>query len=377
MPNPAATQQWPPGNAAAGPTGGTKPTNEDPVVKWVREARNEATSWWTRKNFRPWQKVLIFVVGIWVAMGVFAEIDASSHRQLNVGHLIIFAAIGYGLYRMVQARSGSSSHASSTPFPASQPVVQMPPVNRTPPPVAQAQPLPQRDPLRESPTRRRWRYQTPVYNPGTPRERLTQLLGSMLLSAAVCAVAALVMMILRGEMPDSNQYAWLALSSTIGSWAILIPAKFWEGKRGDAALRRFVMLVVGLGFGLIVSALMSWLFVSLPYSHEFSRSVNSDFAHSFYAADGTPKPIAFLAYFGFLFVIPRWWRQADPMRSTRLSIWHTAVALFWAAVLSTFWPFPQPWGWMIAATIAISVQLASPWFSPTERSQMKSQAVGA
>ena len=76
------------------------------------------------------------------------------------------------------------------------------------------------------------------------------------------------------------------------------------------------MLVVGLGFGLLVSALMSWLFVSLPYSHEFSRSVNSDFAHSFYAADGTPKPIAFLAYFGFLFVIPRWWRQADPMRST-------------------------------------------------------------
>jgi Protein kinase domain len=377
MPNPAATQQWTPGNAAAGPAGGTKPTNEDPVVKWIRETRNEATSWWTRKNFRPWQKVLIFAVGIWVAMGVFAEIDASSHRQLNVGHLIIFAAIGYGLYRMVQARSGSSSRASSSPFPASQPVVQMPPVNRPAPPVAQAQPLPQRDPLRESPTRRRWRYQTPVYNPGTPRERLTQLLGSMLLSAAVCAVAALVMMILRGEMPDSNQYAWLALSSTIGSWAILIPAKFWEGKRGDAALRRFVMLVVGLGFGLIVSALMSWLFVSLPYSHEFSRSVNSDFAHSFYAADGTPKPIAFLAYFGFLFVIPRWWRQADPMRSTRLSIWHTAVALFWAAVLSTFWPFPQPWGWMIAATIAISVQLASPWFSPAERSQMKSQAVGA
>src|SRR5262249_47656090 len=88
--NPAATQQWTPGNAVPNPTGGPRPAYEDPVLKWARETRDQATDWWKKKNFKPWQKILIVIVGIWVAMGVFAEIDASSHRALNVGHLIVF-----------------------------------------------------------------------------------------------------------------------------------------------------------------------------------------------------------------------------------------------------------------------------------------------
>jgi hypothetical protein len=253
------------------------------------------------------------------------------------------------------------------------------PVNPTAPPIAQAQPMPQRNLLRESPTRRRWRYQTPVYDSGPPRERLTKLTGSMLLSALICAVVGLVVMILRGEMPQPNQYAWLALSATLGSWAVLIPAKFWEGKRGDAALRRFVMLVVGLMFGIASYGLFSWFMISLPYDQHWVEGPARDFLRkgNFASADGSPLPIAFLAYFGSLFLILRWWRQADPLRSTRLSIWHTAVAIFFAWIIGLFWPFPQPWGLMVIATIAVAAQLASPWLSPAERSQLKAQAAGA
>jgi hypothetical protein len=157
---------------------------------------------------------------------------------------------------------------------------------------------------------------------------------------------------------------------------VLIPAKFWEGKRGDPTLRRFVMLIVGLGFGVLAYGAMNWLLVSLPFEMGFKRSINEDLSQSFFTGDGIPKLVAFLAYFGFLFVIPRWWRQADPLRSSRLSIWHTAVALFWSFALSAIWPFPQPWGWMLTATIAIAVQLASPWLSPADRSQLRAQAVG-
>ena len=73
---------------------------------------------------------------------------------------------------------------------------------------------------------------------------------------------------------------------------------------------------------------------------------------------------AFLAYFGFLFVLLRWWRQADPVRSARLSLWATACTVLVAWVLNLFWPFPQPWGIMVAATMSIAVQLASPWVGP-------------
>ena len=68
-----------------------------------------------------------------------------------------------------------------------------------------------------------------------------------------------------------------------------------------------------------------------------------------------------MAYFGFLFFIPRWWRQADPLRRTRLSIWSTVVIVFWAGLANMLFLFPQPWGFMLVATISIAVQMASVW----------------
>jgi hypothetical protein len=143
------------------------------------------------------------------------------------------------------------------------------------------------------------------------------------------------------------------------------------------ALRRFVMLVMGLGLGLCAYGVADWLLVQLPYNPRMMTGVGNRMGHSFYAPDGNPMPIAFLAYFGFLFVLLRWWRLADPLRATRISIWHTAVAVFWGAVLSMAWPFPQPWGLMVAATIAVSVQLAAPWLSPSERSELQRQTNAA
>jgi hypothetical protein len=234
-------------------------------------------------------------------------------------------------------------------------------------------------PTRESPTRRRWKVSSAhfIYQPAPPRERLTQLFGSLLLSAATCLVVALVIMFLRGEMPEPNQYAWLAMSSIVGSWCVLIPAKVWEGSRGDPALRRFVMLAIGLGLGAIAFGLLNWLMIPMAeYSASPMGGPAREFSARFFDSSREPRPIAFLAYFGFLFLIVRWWRLADPARSTRLSIWHTAVAVFCSLVLTIFWPFPQPWGVMVAATIAISVQLASPWLSPTERASLARPTAG-
>ena len=82
---------------------------------------------------------------------------------------------------------------------------------------------------------------------------------------------------------------------------------------------------------------------------------------------GYAKEALYVAYFTFLMPVLRWWRQADPLRSSRFSLWSTAVCIGWAALFSLAWPFPPPWGMMTAATIAVSVQLAAPWLDPQQR----------
>jgi hypothetical protein len=74
-----------------------------------------------------------------------------------------------------------------------------------------------------------------------------------------------------------------------------------------------------------------------------------------------------MAYFAFLLMILRWWRQADPLRPARLSLWPVIVTAGWAWCLQIFWPFPQPWGVMIAGTMSVAVQLASPWHDTRRR----------
>ena len=52
-----------------------------------------------------------------------------------------------------------------------------------------------------------------------------------------------------GTSVRPEQFAWLVLVSIAGAWSVLIPSKFWEGTRGDAMLRRFILMVIGLGLG--------------------------------------------------------------------------------------------------------------------------------
>jgi hypothetical protein len=74
----------------------------------------------------------------------------------------------------------------------------------------------------------------------------------------------------------------------------------------------------------------------------------------------------FLVYFGGLLVALRWWRQADPLRSSRVSVWSVAVAGLWAWVLHLFWTFPQPLGLLLAVVMALGVQLSAPWINPKD-----------
>jgi hypothetical protein len=201
-----------------------------------------------------------------------------------------------------------------------------------------------------------------------PRERLADLAGSMILAAVIGTIMSVVAVLLRGDTNiESEQYAWLTLTSVVGAWAVLIPAKLWEGTRGDQTLRRVSMLVIGLGVGAAAYLAADLLMVNFNDSPEMHSEVNLDFGANFYDANGTPLLAAYLAYFGALFIGIRWWRQADPLRRTRLSVWSVGMCALAAWVVDWIWRFPQPWGVMVAAIISTSVQLVSPLVPPHDR----------
>ena len=213
-------------------------------------------------------------------------------------------------------------------------------------------------------------------------EKVSELTGSFLMSALVAAVLGIVMMILGRQTIDSSVgtwsfYAWMVLTSTAGAWIVLGLGKLWEGSEGDAVLRRFAMLIGGLVVGCVAFFGSQLLMVDLADAPSISVPISIPWPNSLtenmYAADGAPLLPAYLVYFGGLFLILMWWKRVDPLRRTRLNIWSTASCALWAWILNMFWQFPQPWGFMLAMIIAISVQLAAPWIGADEREELAQQ----
>ena len=215
--------------------------------------------------------------------------------------------------------------------------------------------------------KRRFQKAMPALVLGTPRERVAELLGSLLLSSLVAVVMTVIMYMLSSCLnytdPTPEQCAWLLLVTIAGAWTVLIPAKLWEGTHGDAALRRFVMLVLGLGLGALVYHISMLFMATLPPStHSYPPHIK--LPRNLYSFDGQPALMAYLAVFGALFFVIRWWRQADPLRTSRLKIWSLLVTVAVAFIVAAIIDFPQPWLPLVAGAISVTVQLASPWANP-------------
>jgi hypothetical protein len=369
--------------ALRAPAQAQPPADDEPVWRAVRESWRQLSEAWRRANFGTPVKVLLIVGAVFLLLNTSAVTVPA----------VVCLLIVYGAYRLARAllltKAGGTSAAAvaappPSPFAAAPPaqaaVASAPQVGATPfapsAPLVPAEVLPAADVRRSHRLRWHARAEQPVPALLLKRrkERLAELLSSLLLSAGAALVIGLVLALLLEDGFQLNQFAWLAVVGTAGSWAVLIPSKAWEGTHGEPILRRFVLLLAGLAVGCVAWGAQQFLLVQLPWSANLQAEairVNvepvSYFSQGMFQADGAPLLKGFLAYFGFLFPVLRWWRQADPARNVRLSIWSVVVCGLWAWLLSEFWRFPQPWGIMVAATVAISVQLASPWLDLRRR----------
>ncbi len=337
---------------------------EEPVWKAVRGGAAHLQDSWHRSNLNPVARAVLIAAGIVLAL---------SFANPLAGVVVALLSV-YGVYFV-----GRTLYLTfvKSPLPVSAPAgpplasLVYPPQSPGQPANAAAQPVspaPTVQKVSRRSRRRRWGQSTLMaLPPKTTREKTSELLTSMLVAPAVVAVVALVASLLQGEVALPNQYAWLMIVSTLAAWGVMIPSKVWEGqKKEEAMLRRFTMLVVGLGVGLAAFAARQSLMVDLPAAvgaYPRGQSPLHDWSASIHGLTG------YLAYFGFLFMVPRWWKSADPGRRHRLELWSTAAVVFWSWLVGMFWTFPQPWGLMVAAASCVAVQIASPWVDPRSRRQ--------
>jgi hypothetical protein len=338
--------------AGAGPCGAQRPFaataafvgsgGEEPILSAVRQFCVRTIDAWNQWNLNTPTKIVILAVGLIVALAVVG----------SVWPMVIALLAIYGGYWIVR-----SIVLSGQPLPAPARVV---------PPLPAATPAMVRPAVATVQRQHRFRRRE---NPADAlvlkpvRERVTELFGSLLGSAMVVVILCLVMVILnsfRGMAPQPEQFAWLSVVSALGAWAILIPSKFWEGVQGDSMLRRFMLMVVGMGVGGLSYAAAQALLVDLPFDPKFTTGAHVELPRSFYR-DGTPLLLAHVACFGTLFLAVRWWRQADPLRSTRMSLWAAVFSVAVAWLTAAVWLYPQPWLPMVACTMSVAVQLSSPF----------------
>jgi hypothetical protein len=194
--------------------------------------------------------------------------------------------------------------------------------------------------------------------------RASDLIGSLLVAAAVTAAMCVVMLLIgayHGVLLQIEQCAWLYLVSLAGAWLVLTAAKFWEGSRGERLLRHFILMTIGLGLGLAAFGVAETLWVRLPSHHDLPSRVAVHWLPPAFYQEGQPMAMAYMAAFATLLGLLRWWLDADPMRASRLSLWSLLVTVVIAHIVAWAWQFPEPWLMMVAACMSVAVQLSSPW----------------
>jgi len=334
--------------------------DDEPVIRAIKENWAKARKTWDEANLPPIAKLALLGAA---AVVIFTNFGAVAPFALTL-------LMGYGCYRFIRMivlkGQGPQPPAVRRPVSPSSPQAQPMEGRAGESPAATVQEQRKQE-LRAA--RRRFERAVPALVLGTPRERIAELLGSLLLSTlvavAMTVVMALVSSYFNDTVPRPEQCAWLLLTTIAGAWMVLIPSKLWEGTIGDTSLRRFVMMVLGLGLGEL-AYFIAMLFgeggntVALPASPEF-HSPHYNLPQNFYTFDGRPMLMAYLACFGALFFMLRWWTQADPLRTKRLRIWSLVVTAIIALIIATILDFPQPWLPMVACAISVCVQLSSPW----------------
>ncbi|HMC66172.1 MAG TPA: serine/threonine-protein kinase [Gemmataceae bacterium] len=232
-----------------------------------------------------------------------------------------------------------------------------------PPPYARVSPPPRLPVARPAPVRAE---AIPTALPVIPlRAQVAELSGSLALSTVLAGLFSILWMALF-KFPEATSFGLLFFPTVAVSWAVLIPAKYWNGHRGDAWARRFVMMILGGAVGVSMLWLNGWGPELASPEAGVAIAGDGPLSHLFPSGhEGLSVAASYLSYFGLAMCALRWWKMADRRRSHRFSFFPVLAAGFWSLVLMFIWPWSQPWyGALALLTSAVIVQWVSPWDQP-------------
>jgi len=222
-----------------------------------------------------------------------------------------------------------------------------------------------------------------VYTPATMRQipagqRVTDVTTSLTISLAAAALVTTAVHFATDLLPNAADVAFFGTVTLLAAWALIVPAKLWEGRTGDAIVRRLILAGLGLGVGAVAAVLQQ--FLMLNDSQLLHVDGDGIFNHGTIGRmqmlnGGLPTMAGFMMFFGLLFLIRRWWWQADSFRKARFRISSSLVTLFLGVVLSAILPFSEQLGAIWALAISAVVQLSSGWTPQEDR--LLTQAPGA
>jgi hypothetical protein len=164
---------------------------------------------------------------------------------------------------------------------------------------------------------------------------------------------------------------WMGATSLLGTWLVLIQGKLLDPHEGDPVLRRFMMLFTGMVIGAFAYGFSThWLL----FDPEYLLPTKPLLGNSALLYDrGFPGLLASVVYFGVLLGGMQWWKLTDPLRESRLSMLSTLGCVFTAILIHCIFPYPR--GFLIAAIMAMAIQISAPWLSREQ--QKKLVEVGA
>ncbi len=206
--------------------------------------------------------------------------------------------------------------------------------------------------------------------PPTIRDRLTGLLGALLLAPAIAALG-LVPYGLLSNPSDSTGLMKMFLVTTALAWAVLLGSGQSTFRSSDGWARRLRLGVLGLMVGTLAFWLDGWVMPRGGPAQAVTSADSFMFGTIAMPADVFSTGVRYLLYFGGVMAAGRWWRSTARDRKERFSLFPLLAAGFWSGALLFLWPWEagSPAGGIVPIVLAIvAVQAVSPW-TPSARVQ--------
>lgn len=205
--------------------------------------------------------------------------------------------------------------------------------------------------------------------PLTPRERSVNWAASAALAplavtaltVVATATAPATFSFLENRTDGVPAVVLFATSALLGVWTLLAVGQIGTVHPRSEWHTRFLSGLCGALVGLATWALSAWLMAPMPEIANQSNAVFSEIGTHSLFDQRHPTATAFAVFFGALFFLRSWIRQALPMREHRLRIGSVLMSVFVAWIASKTFAFPSDWGMLWAAVVSCGLQSVATW----------------